>query len=74
MAARMDFRGDAAFVDATERLFELSVMGGDSSIRQYDVHPSGERFLVPIPIGDTNEMREISVRLGWAASLGASEE
>jgi serine/threonine-protein kinase len=69
VAATVAVRGDAMFVDSTRRLFDLSLMGGDSSLRGFAVHPSGEKFLVRVAAGETNEMREIAVRLNWATSL-----
>jgi serine/threonine protein kinase/Tol biopolymer transport system component len=69
MATHMVVRDGAMFADETQRLFDLPFFGGDSSIRDYDVDSSGEKFLVRVPAGETNEMREIAVRLRWAASL-----
>lgn len=69
MATHLTIRGDAMFAGETQRVFDLPFLGTDSSISDYDVHPSGEKFLLRVPAGEMNEMREIAVRLGWAASL-----
>jgi Tol biopolymer transport system component len=69
VAATILIRGDVVLVDSTRRLFEMSFRSGDTSLRDLDIHPSGEKFLVRVAAGATNEMREIAVRLNWAASL-----
>jgi Tol biopolymer transport system component len=71
VVATVTVRGETALVDSTRRLFDLPLVGGDSSVRDFAMHPSGEKFLVRVAAGETNEMREVAVRLNWAASLGS---
>jgi len=68
-AATLVIRGDVVLVDSTRHLFDLPMRSGDSALRQLDIHPSGEKFLITVAAGETNEMREIAVRLNWSASL-----
>jgi Tol biopolymer transport system component len=64
-------RGGALAADSTRFLFEVPLANGDGSVQTVDIDPSGRRFLVRTPEGEANELREISVRLNWAQSLGA---
>ncbi len=69
VAATLVVQGDVMLVDSTRHLFDLPMRGGDSALRHFDIHPSGEKFLMAVAAGEANEMREIAVRLNWAASL-----
>ncbi|HET6349419.1 MAG TPA: hypothetical protein VFH88_10100, partial [Candidatus Krumholzibacteria bacterium] len=55
--------------DSTRYLFDLPMVNSDGSIQAVDIDPSGKRFLVRTPVGEINELREISVQLNWASSL-----
>ena len=67
----LSIRGGAMVADSTRYLFDIPVANSDGSIQAVGIDPSGKRFLVRTPEGEPNELREISVRLNWAASLGA---
>jgi Tol biopolymer transport system component len=68
--ATVAVRGGAMVVESLEQLFELPLLGADSSIRGFDLSSKGDKFLVRITAGEANERREISVRLNWAQSIG----
>jgi hypothetical protein len=58
--------------DSTRYLFDLPFIAGDGSVQAVGLDPSGKRFLVRTPVGEVNELREISVRTNWAATLASS--
>jgi hypothetical protein len=68
-ATVLSIQGDVMLPGATRRLFEIPSAGTDSSEPGFDLDSSRNRFLVRVPAGETNEMREISVRLNWAQSI-----
>jgi serine/threonine-protein kinase len=72
VAARLSVRDGALVADSTRYLFDVPLVNSDGSVQAIGIDASGKRFLVRTPEGEPNELREISVRLNWAASLGAS--
>jgi serine/threonine-protein kinase len=71
-AVTLTFRDDAVVADSTRYLFDLPFIAGDGSVQAVGLDPSGKRFLVRTPVGEVNELREISVRTNWAATLASS--
>ncbi len=69
VAASVVVREGALVADSAHYLFDLPQINSDGSIQTIDIDPSGKRFLVRIPVGETNELREISIRLNWASAL-----
>jgi hypothetical protein len=70
VATTLSIQGDVMLPGATRKLFAIPSGGTDSSERGFDLDPSTRnRFLVRVPASETSEMREISVRLGWAQSI-----
>jgi serine/threonine-protein kinase len=67
--APLSLRGGALVADSTHYLFDVQLVNSDGSVQAVGIDRSGRRFLVRTPEGEPNELREISVRLDWAASL-----
>jgi hypothetical protein len=67
--------GAALEVGSAVPLFNAPMLNGPvASVgfrAQYDVTPDGQRFLVNVPVEDT-QTTSITVVLNWAAGLGAS--
>jgi serine/threonine-protein kinase len=71
MATRLDYDENGVVPDSTRALFALPVTSSDGSLRDIDIHPSGEKFLVRVPPTEANERREITVMLNWSGTLDA---
>ena len=67
--APVEFRGDELAVGQPEELFEVPPSPTESSFRDYDYDPVGDRFLFTRPPRGAIERREIALSLGWAARL-----
>ncbi len=72
VAVKLVVRGGVMFADSSQPLFAVSAgLNTDGSTTGVAVHPSGKRFLMQVGSDDSGDMRDISVRLNWAASLDA---
>ena len=69
VATKVSVSGDAIVPEATRRLLDVPSVPTDSSERPFDLDPTGDRFLLLVPTGESNEMREIAVRLNWTSTL-----
>ncbi len=63
-------RGDELSLGQPEPLFEVPPSPTESSFRDYDYDPAGDRFLFTRPPRGVAERREIAVSLRWAQRLG----
>ena len=62
-------RGDELAVGPMEPLFEVPPTPMESTLREYDYDPVGDRFLFSRPPKGTADGREVAVSLGWANRL-----
>jgi len=66
----IETRGDELSLGQPEELFEVPPSPTESSFRDYDYDPVGDRFLFTRPPRGVAERREIALSLDWAGRLG----
>jgi serine/threonine-protein kinase len=71
MRVPINARGDDLSIGQPEALFEVPPSPTETSFRDYDYDPAGDRFLYTRPPRGVAERREIALSLGWAKRLKA---
>jgi serine/threonine-protein kinase len=65
----IEARGDDLAIGQPEEMFEVPPSSTETSFRDYDYDPVGDRFLFTRPPRGVAERREITLSLGWASRL-----